>query len=153
MLPFAQEFRVFMPKHRAFSVFRKVVTQQHDYLFVISNKLILLTALVTAYFQSVFTEDKDICRGDGQRCFGVGLTSNRMLAKSKAYCFNSFCTSDICTQRKTLWVCQQDQFFLIFRKCFGGSEGETFKVITGRKRKDFTPCRSRHCQHPETFQI
>lgn len=65
MLPFAQEFRVFMPKHRAFSVFRKVVTQQHDYLFVKSNKLILLTALVTAYFQSVFTEDKDFCRGDG----------------------------------------------------------------------------------------
>lgn len=65
MLPFAQEFRVFMPKHRAFSVFHKVETQQHDYVFVISNKQIVLTVLVTAYFQSFFTEDKDFCRGAG----------------------------------------------------------------------------------------
>ena len=56
MLPFAQELRVFMPNHRAFSVFKKVVTQQHYYLFAISNKLIWFMALTTTYFQSFFTE-------------------------------------------------------------------------------------------------
>lgn len=44
MLPFAQALRVFMPTHRAFSVFQKVVTQQHDYLFAISNKIIWFMA-------------------------------------------------------------------------------------------------------------
>lgn len=53
-LPLAQELRVLVPNHGAFSIFWKVVTQEHNCLFAMSNKLIGVVVLTTAYFQSLF---------------------------------------------------------------------------------------------------